>query len=104
MKEKNFANNYEAIKDMTFEELTVFLDYVYTTGLNDGMYAAGLENESDEQMEIIGDCPYNEEWLSYEAEDATRHIFTEDNDVFLPEAFVKSVMRITGIDMENSDA
>lgn len=51
--EKDFISNYMAIKNMAFEEMAAFIDYVYTTGLNDGMYAAGLDE--DEQADIIGD-------------------------------------------------
>ena len=93
--EKDFISNYMAIKNMTFEEMLAFIDYVYTTGLNDGMYAAGLDE--DEKADIIGSCPYNSEWLSDEAEDATRHIFSDDGDEYLPNAFTKSILRVSGI-------
>lgn len=96
MKEKDFISNYEAIRNMSPEEMTYFLDCVYTTGINDGMYSADHEGDCD----IADCCPYNRKWLDAPAEDATRYVFAEDNDEYIPDALVKSVLRAAGI---NSD-
>lgn len=91
--QKNVLTNLSAIQKMSSEEMAAFLDYVYTTGLNDGMYIAGLLDDSDEKNTVIDNCPYNEEWLWSEAEDATRRVFDENGEAYLPEFFVKSVLR-----------
>lgn len=93
MKEKDFVSNYEAIKNMSPEEMAYFLDCVYTTGINDGTYSADHENDYD----IMCNCPYNKKWLASPAEDATRYVFAEDNDEYIPDALVKSILRVAGI-------
>ena len=46
-------DNYEAIMKMDREHLAAFLDDVYVTGLNNGMYAA--TRESDEEQNNVLD-------------------------------------------------
>ena len=101
--EKNIPTNLSAIQKMSSEKMAVILDYIYTTGLNDGMYIACLPDDSDEKNAILDNCPYNEEWLWSEAEDATRHVFDENGAAYLPEFFVKSVTRSAGIDACNEE-
>jgi len=96
MSDKKYANNFEAIKAMSVDELAALLDFVYTTGLNDGGYAVGLDDE-EEKAKILENNPYDKEWLCAEAEMATAQIFT-DNDENLPDAFISSILRCAGID------
>lgn len=104
MSHKKYANNFEAIKAMSVEELEALLDYIYTTGLNDGSYAAKLDDE-EKKMDILGNNPYNKDWLCAEAEAATEQIFTDDDDENLPEAFLFSFFRCAGINpYEDDDA
>lgn len=93
MEEKNSITNYEAIKKMSPEEMAYFLDCVYITGINDGTYSADHEGECD----IIENCLYNKKWLDSPAENATQYVFAEDGDEYIPEALVKSILRIAGI-------
>ncbi|MDE7105121.1 MAG: hypothetical protein K2O36_04495 [Ruminococcus sp.] len=95
---EKIISNYDAIRNMSAYEMYVFLDHVYTTGINNGMYVERLESDSDEHNDISEDCPYNEEWLSSPAEEATKYVFDENGDTYLPDAFVKSVFRNAGID------
>lgn len=88
---------------MSVDEMYVFLDYVYITGYNDGIYAERLESDSDVQNDIPEDCPYNEEWFSSPAEEAAEYVFAEDIDAYLPNAFVKSVFHNAGIYKEKSE-
>ncbi len=93
--------NYEAIRRMSVEELAFFLDNVYLTGLNNGMYAERLE-DGKEKDEILDEFPYDENWLTAPAEPATIQPFGETgDDDELPEAFVKSVTR--GLDIEDNE-
>ena len=49
IKEEPHMDNFDAIKRMDKAALEDFLDQVYLTGLNTGMYAATLPNDSKEQ-------------------------------------------------------
>lgn len=40
-----------------------FLDQVYLTGLNTGMYAATLPNDSKEQALLLNENPFSLKWL-----------------------------------------
>lgn len=93
-------DNYDAIQRMTREQMEAFLDSVYLTGINDGMHAASLETGSEEQYAILDQNPYDLAWLAADAEDATRLVFAEDGDLYLPDAFCKSALRNAGIDPE----
>ncbi len=94
----DITTNLSEMQKMSSEEMSVILDYIYTTGLNDGMYIAGLPDDSDEKNAILDNCPYNEEWLLSEAEESTRYVFDENGDAYLPDAFVKSMLRATDTD------
>ena len=87
--------NYEAIKQMNAEQTEAFLDHVLLTGLNLGMHAAGLDE--DEQAEVLDANPYDAAWLAADAEDATRLVFSEDGDTYLPDALTEAIFKITGI-------
>ena len=94
-------NNYEAIKEMEFEELEIFLDHVYLTGLNNGMHASRLEEDAMDA--VLGETPFNSEWMQSEAEEATRYTFAENGDLLLPDALVKAILRCAGIAEEEVD-
>ena len=64
-------DNFDAIKRMNKAALEDFLDQVYLTGLNTGMYAATLPNDSKEQALLLNENPFSLKWLSSEAEQAT---------------------------------
>ena len=87
--------NYEAIIQMSAEQMEVFLDYVLLTGLNLGMHAARLSEV--EQGEFLDTNPYNKAWLAADAEDATRLVFAEDGDIYLPDALTAAILKITDI-------
>lgn len=90
-------DNYEAIMKMNRKQLAAFLDDVYVTGLNNGMYAATRENE-DEQDAVLGEFPYGEEWLASDAEAATLCKEAEDGDDYILNASAKSALRLAGIE------
>lgn len=98
MKENKLSSNYDAIRNMSLDEMAVFLDYVYTTGLNNGLYAAQSQ-DNDEHDSLLDSTPYDKEWLSDNAEEATEKVFDDNGDAFLPNAFVKATFRCAGIDI-----
>ena len=84
--------NYEAIKNKTPEALEYILDSIYVAGLNNGLYAAGLE-EGAKLDEILDNNPFDLEWLQSEAENATRYVTAEDGDLYVLEALVQAILR-----------
>ena len=93
-------SNFEAILKMSKAELEAFLDQVYLTGLNAGMYAAKLSDEQEEKQTILNDNPFNALWLDKSAEEATKVIFTEDGDENLLDALTQAIFRNAGMDHE----
>lgn len=91
-------DNYTAIMKMSKKQLEMFLDDVYCTGLNNGMYAS----EHPENDDILVDFPFNEKWLSADAEPATLCPEGEDGDGYLTEFFAQSAIRHAGIDITES--
>ena len=91
-------DNYTAIMKMSKNQLEAFLDDVYCTGLNNGMYAS----EHPEKDDILADFPFNEKWLSADAEPATLCPEGEDGDGYLTEFFAQSAIRHAGIDITES--
>ena len=90
-------NNYKAIMKMNQKQLAAFLDDVYVTGLNNGMYAATRVNEA-EQDTVLDAFPFGEEWLASDAEAATRCEEAEDGDDYVLEANTRAVLRLAGIE------
>lgn len=88
-------DNYTAIMKMTREQLEGFLDSVYCAGLNNGMCAARQPDGDDEILDIN---PFDEKWLSSDAEKATLCVICEDGDEYVLDALVKAVLRNAGID------
>ena len=90
-------DNYEAIMKMDREHLAAFLDDVYVTGLNSGMYAATRESD-EEQNNVLDEFPYGEAWLASNAEPATLFKVAEDGDDYILEASAKATLRLAGIE------
>ena len=64
-------NNFDAIGHLDVEKMENFLDQVFLTGLNTGMYAATLNDTPEVQAELLDRNPFDLAWLSAEAEKAT---------------------------------
>jgi len=94
-------DNYEAIMKMDREHLAAFLDDVYVTGLNNGLYAAMQDEEK--QDKVLDEFPYGEEWLAAEAENATLYKRADDGDVYLLDASVAATIRLAGIENEEEN-
>lgn len=94
-------NNYEAIMQMSREQLEDFLDDVYCTGLNTGVYASRQPEEQEEK--ILGEKPFDGKWLSDNAEPATLCKAAEDGDTYLLKSFVKALLRNAEIDVSKME-
>lgn len=92
--------NYEGIMKMTIAQLEAFLDEVYCTGLNTGLYAAILDNE--DSCDILDENPFRAEWLLDEAEPAVLKTDLSDNKEML-NALTKALLRNAGIDYNKCD-
>ena len=93
--------NYEAIKRMTLEQMEIFLDNVYLTGMNNALYLSRLTEDeaADFQYET-----FDHPWLVSEAEEATEYVFDDDGETYMPFYLVKAIYRNAGIDMDEQDA
>lgn len=90
-------DNFDAIKRMDKAALEDFLDQVYLTGLNTGMYTATLPNDSKEQALLLDENPFSLKWLSGEAEQATLGTMAEAGDKYILDALATAVFRSAGI-------
>lgn len=93
-------DNYEAIMKMSKQQLEDFLDGVYCTGLNNGMYATRLPE--DEADEILSENPYGEEWISSPAEEAVLQDNPKDEEKYMLDALAAAVLRNAGIDEQGN--
>lgn len=93
-------DNYEAIMKMNKQQLGAFLDGVYCTGLNDGMYATLLPE--DKADEILAKNPYGEEWLSSPAEKAVLQDNPKDEEKYMLDSLAAAVLRNAGIDEQGN--
>ena len=96
-------DNFDAIKRMDKTQLETFLDQVYLTGVNSGMYAATLSNDSEEQAMLLDENPFSEKWLSSEAEQATMGTMAEDGDEYILDALATAVLRSVGISVSEEE-
>ena len=96
-------DNFDAIKQMDRSALEAFLDQVYLTGLNIGMYAATLENDSDAQEKLLDENPFDANWLSSAAENATLGTYAGEEDEYILDALATAVFRIAGIEFEEEN-
>lgn len=84
--------NYQAIMEMPPKHMADFLDQVYLTGLNTGMYAA---KQNDDR--VLDDNPFDKIWLAAEAEKATTLCSSDVGDGYMLRALTKAVFRSAGI-------
>lgn len=96
-------NNYEAILKMDLEHLACFLDDIYVAGLNNGLYAASLDNE-EKYDAVLEETPFSKEWLTQSAEEAVTHKPSTDEDDYILNASAAAVMRLAGIDKKDGEA
>ena len=96
-------DNYDAFKRMNKTQLETFLDQVYLTGVNSGMYAATLSNDSEEQAMLLDENPFSEKWLSSEAEQSTMGTMAEDGDEYILDALATAVLRGAGISVSEEE-
>lgn len=92
-------NNHEAIQRMNAVNMEAFLDQVYVAGLNTGMYAARLPDDSEEQTDLLGNNPFDLQWLTAEAEKATLCEPAEDGDEYLLDVLTTATLRSAGIEL-----
>ena len=94
MKNKRITN-YAAIINMSISQLEAFLDEVYCTGLNTGLYAARSENTV--LSDTLNKNPFSIKWLKDEAEPAVLPLKTNEDEREYLNALVKAVLRNAGI-------
>ena len=85
-------NNYKAILAMSPERMEAFLDQVYLTGLNTGIYAAIHEDDAS-----LDNNPFDAIWLDSSAEEATTAGLDETGDEYMLNALVTAILRSAGI-------
>lgn len=90
-------DNYEAFLQMDRDRLEYVLDQVYLTGLNNGLYAARLPNDSEEQLQVLDENPFDARWLSAPAEKALLGPPDEDGDEHVLDEMAAAVLRLAGI-------
>lgn len=93
-------DNYKAILNMNEASMEAFLDQVYLAGLNTGMYAAGLPDDSEEQCDLLDRNPFDREWLGSDAEEATLSMAAEDGEAYYLNALTAAIFLCAGIDPE----
>jgi len=86
-------DNFEAIKNMDRAAMERFLDQVYLTGVNVGMYAASLSMGSDEQNSVLEETHFDKAWLCADAEPATLGTDAGSGDEYLLESLCEVVLR-----------
>lgn len=96
-------NNFDAIGHLDVEKMENFLDQVFLTGLNTGMYAATLNDTPEVQAELLDRNPFDLAWLSAEAEKSTLGEPTEDGDGYLLDALTTAILRSAGIPLEEGE-
>lgn len=82
--------NYEAILAMDTDKLGVFLNHVYLTGVNNGVFAMSHE---DKDLTTLTENPYGLVWLKSEADEATTIVYDDSDELYLPDELVKSILR-----------
>lgn len=97
--------NYEAIQKMSPEELAWFLDQVYCTGQNMGVYSTVIEDE-DEALEMLDESPFDMNWLTEEAEpifSASEEDLEDPDYMPMLDALAASILQLAGIDLGELD-
>lgn len=85
-------NNYTALTSLHKGELAYILDQIYLTGLNTGIFVAGLADHDPRKMSLMEEFPYGEEWLSAEAEPA--FTASEGEEADLLDALIAAIHRM----------
>jgi hypothetical protein len=85
--------NFEAIKQLTYEQLDKFLDQVFLTGFNTGY-------QSLVDPDIHDGNPFDEEWLSAEADESHSLVENESGEGLIIEPLVNVIKRIVEFDYE----
>ena len=90
-KDALIITNYDAIINMSISQLEGFLDDVYCTGLNVGLYAARTENiESSDDWD---NNPFDVRWLNDEAEPAVLPKNKDEGEREYLKALVKAILQ-----------
>jgi len=84
---------YEAIKNLTAEQMEKFLDQVFLTGMNTGHHMLV-------DPEIYDENPFDEAWLNSEAESPAL-VVNEDGESLVIEPLANVVLRIIEFDAES---
>lgn len=85
--------NFEAIKNLTFEQLEKLLDQVFLTGFNTGY-------QSVVDPDIHDGNPFNEEWLSAEVDESHSLVENEAGEGLIIEPLVSVLKRIVEFDAD----
>lgn len=85
--------NYDAILKMDPNKMAMFLNHVYLTGANDGIFSMAHE---DTDLSELPDNPYEQAWLSKEADEATIIVYDDDGEMYLPDELAHSILRNAG--------
>ena len=86
--------NYEAIKNLTYEQLEKFLDQVFLTGYNTGY-------QSLVDPDIHDENPFDMNWLNADVEEANALVEDEAGDSLIIEPLVSVVKRIVEFDADS---
>jgi hypothetical protein len=86
-------NNYEAIKNLTSEQLEKFLDQVFLTGFNTGY-------QSLVDPDIHDGNPFDTDWLNGEAEESHALVEDEAGEGLIIEPLVSVIKRIVEFDTD----
>jgi len=86
--------NFEAIKNLTDEQIEKFLDQVFLTGLNTGY-------QSLVDPDIHDGNPFDADWLNAEVEEHPALVEDETGEGLIIEPLVKVVTRIVEFDAES---
>ena len=86
--------NYEAIKNLTPEQLVKFLDQVFLTGFNTGYHSLA-------DPDIHDGNPFHENWINADAENSPVLVEDESGEELIIEQLADVVMRIVEFDVDN---
>ena len=86
--------NFEAIKNLTSDQLEKFLDQVFLTGFNTGY-------QSLVDPDILDGNPFSADWLKEDVEEHPSLVEDESGESLIIEPLVKVVTRIVEFDTES---
>ena len=91
---ENTMNNYEAIKNLTSEQLEKFLDQVFLTGFNTGY-------QSLVDPDIHDGNPFDTDWLNADVDEAHTLVEDEAGERLIIEPLVSVIKRIVEFDADS---